>query len=170
MQRGSAADEREVVEKNRIVTAVVAVLWVGVLVFSLTTCAFNRAEMMALLRRTPEHQCLVRTGWHNPHIVWAGIRHLRPKLVYLVDEAAPSATLKERQGSDCIAGGDEITYILLPTTAAGDKRLVPVPGSRVETGNRGLDKWVDVLSQDRQVRYRNDGQGYRLLPPDKQSR
>ena len=139
-------------------------IWFGGLAWTLTSCAFTKSWVTELLSQTPEYQCLKLDRGRDPYVSWGGRRYLRPRTGgNSTMGGSVFATLKERKNTDCIADGDAVTFVTLPLTSGPERSLIAFPGDEVATEYRGDDRWIDILSLDRSMRYRNDGSGYHRI-------
>ena len=152
-------------ESGRIASVIFVFVWFGLLAWTLTSCAFTKSEVTELLSLTPEYQCLKKERGRNPYVSWDGRRYLKPHYGNgtATGGGAVFATLREQKNTSCIAAGEAVTFVTLPLTASSERSLVAFPGRTVLTEDRGQDMWIDVVSSDGRIRYRNDGSGYRMI-------
>lgn len=132
-----------------------AFVWVGGLAIAMTGCAFQRSEMLKQLAVTPEYQCLLRAMVKAPYVAWDSVgtrRHTKG--------GPTTATIKDRKTTDCIPGGDAVTYVALPVINGEKDVLVRFPGKDVTSEYGRSEEWYELVNVDGSVRYRNDGAGY----------
>ncbi|MBB3952810.1 hypothetical protein GGQ76_004132 [Aureimonas jatrophae] len=135
-------------------------IWSSLLAWSVTTCSVQRSAAETELRQTPEYQCLEEQSFRQPYVRWTAIRNLKS-----INSTYPVARLQNREGAKCIPDGASVSYVHVPVTAGSSRSLVRVPGGDVRVDYSRQDQWADLVSYDGSTRYRNDGQGYQLLPP-----
>jgi hypothetical protein len=139
-------------DKDGTLTVLSVLVWIGAIAALMTSCALSRGENVKKLSVTPEYQCLSRAIGKAPYIAWGGIPtklHTRSR--------ATTATLKDRKATDCIKGGDAVTFVYLPMVG---RNFVRFPGKDAMWERGSSAEWYEVVSADGTIRYRNDGAGY----------
>ena len=144
--------------------AVVGVLfvfcWLALLALLATSKLMARREMLAELRETPEYRCLAAASRTAPPVEWRTFLVSSEPRVW-----ARAATLQGRPGLDCVPDGGAVTYVSIPPTRdMASAQWLRLTGD----GVRPIDRrggGIDIANADGSQIYRNDGQGYRPLPP-----
>ncbi|RWO54612.1 hypothetical protein [Mesorhizobium sp.] len=137
-----------------------AFLWVGGLVWIGVNTLLNRQDAGTVIYSSTEYRCIAAVTGKKVRVLWSTLKNLRdPSTGFTV------GTIIEKSGMNCISDGDAVSYAMLPLSGGTSLSAIRIKGEEVKAEFRQPGLWADITDATGTERWRNDGNGYRMISP-----
>lgn len=141
-------------------TVIFAFLWLGCLAWVVVNTLLNRQAAGTVIYSSLEYRCIVAATGKRVRVRWSTLKNLRyPSTGFTV------GTIIEKPGMNCISDGDAVSYAMLPLSGGTSLSAIRIKGGEVKAKFRQSGQWADITDATGTERWRNDGNGYRMISP-----